>query len=279
MNIKINKKLVALLLSGTMSFTLASCGKQKDNYDKYIENKTYIDVLKDVEKETAVDERLHELPGWGKGNNEEDLYTTVKRLEGILNKYTKLKNIGEIDAIDPVYSYTDIDKVSSEEIDELIEDLSDSEQEVRYGALLKLADCKAYYESEISNYGVQAAYEVLATSILGVSGDAVGVNVGMPMSKDVSVIPEYIVPLKTDPKDKIPPTIIVKDNEYYTFYDEEAFNYVFEMNDYMEYVAEHPEEYRPDKDYLICTTALDYAKGIIARGAKKKGNKIIQKRK
>ena len=48
MNIKINKKLVALLLSGTMSFTLASCSKQKDNYENLqilLDNDNYLNEM------------------------------------------------------------------------------------------------------------------------------------------------------------------------------------------------------------------------------------------
>ncbi|MBQ6477321.1 MAG: hypothetical protein IJI43_02695 [Bacilli bacterium] len=273
MNIRLNKKVVALLLSGTMGFTLASCDKQKDNYDMYIMGKTYTDVLREVKNETVTDELLKDEKGYGYGTQDDNMYYETKKLEKALEDYDKIKDIGQLDDI-PISTEIDVsyNKFKEYDVDYLLDLLGSGDENKRKDALTKLADYKHYYKEYISNYGLDISREVLYNSVLGACLDALDER-----GKNIDSV--SIANVSGSDRDDLPATVIINDSEYLSFYDNEAITFYLNLDDYINGNSGNTDVDVHTRDYLVCKTALDYAKKIVARGGTKQGNKIFAKRK
>ena len=173
MNIKINKKLVSLILAGTV-LSLSGCATKEDINTDTI---SFNDVLVEVEDETVVDDLLSSTtfdrinPYTGEVIETMDMVSASKYLEKLLDINRKLNEIGGIKTIteDNEYYYMVEESVNltTDDIYDFIDDIYYNTDEMQALARGRLAYYKAFLQDELRTNGVGIAICLLEDSIKG----------------------------------------------------------------------------------------------------------------
>lgn len=173
MNIKINKKLMSLLLAGAMGFSLCSCAK-----DDEISTDTFSlgEVVTEVEDTTITDEVLKSNsidminPFTGEVRDTYRLIDAATYLENLLTINDKLDLMPDVMVFSPDsenYQFVE-DEVKDWSIDyvfELIADATEDDKEFSDLAKMKLSYYKTYLDKELRLNGINIATALLETSI------------------------------------------------------------------------------------------------------------------
>ncbi len=172
MKIKINKKMISLILAGTMGFSLSSCAK---NDDVTVDTFTLNEVSDEVEDKTITDEVLENStidlvnPFNYEYVDTVNLIEATNKLEDLLAIGQKLSMMRELPVLDKEdENYFMVESTSEwteEDINELVDTYINSKGEESVEAAENLTYYKTYLDQELRVNGINIATALLDLSI------------------------------------------------------------------------------------------------------------------
>ena len=170
MNIKINKKLVSLLLAGTLGFSLCACN---NNEEISIDTFSFDEIITDIEDESLVDDALEEdtitLTNSFNGSKKTmNMMDASKYLEDLLSVSLKLHEMGieKLSEDDDLY-YLIEEEACTWTIDDTRDFISDFyyDDTLKNVSLKRLEMMAVVYDSELRTNGIDIATKLLEDCI------------------------------------------------------------------------------------------------------------------
>lgn len=170
MNIKINKRLVSILLAGTMSFTLTGCLKDEEiSTDSF----SLDEVVDEVEEDSYIDEVLEEetitlenpVNGEIRNLNLDDASNYLERIIELGKKLDEM-GIEQIGEEDPASFLAEESATwTIEDAYDFIDDIYYADEEVKMIAIKRLSYYKDFLDKELRTNGINIAIRLLENSI------------------------------------------------------------------------------------------------------------------
>ncbi len=173
MNIRVNKKLIALLVTAGMGVYLVSCGGEEIEINA--DSMSLNDVIEEVEDNTEADEILNDIrvdyvnPLTGEYVKTTDLMEASLYLENIISLSEKLNEMGiKTVSKDDEYYYM-VEQIASEytpdDAGDIISDVYYGDDALKKLSIRRLEYYKSYLEEELRTNGINIASLLLENSI------------------------------------------------------------------------------------------------------------------